>query len=122
MKPERSVEGDKVGARLGVEQEEGSKARGSLWPVAFLRLCRPCRRGVGAPARKGLPSPQEAELSPQLPPGPHADWGYGLAPSHCLQPVAWWAAGFSGRGFQTAGAHQIPLVTCCCLAFWLDCL
>lgn len=30
MKPERSAEGEEVGASLGVEQEEGSKAMGSL--------------------------------------------------------------------------------------------
>lgn len=73
-----------------------------------------------APAR--LPNPQEVELCPQFPPGCQVDWRCGLAPSHRLQPAAWWATDFLGMGSQTAGAPQTPLVTCHCLAFWLDSL
>lgn len=127
-KPEKSVGGEEMAARWGVvaEREEGSKTSrslvspGGLWPSLGCGGLACGVWGLLGPARNGLPNPQEAELCPQLPPGPHADWGCDLAPSHCLQPAARWATGFLGRGFQTAGAHQTPFVTCCCLLFWLN--
>ena len=38
MKPERSAEGEEVGAGLRVEQEEGSKALGSLLSLGGMWL------------------------------------------------------------------------------------
>lgn len=92
MRPERSIEGEEVGARLGEERVKSGIEAPVAWPPSD---CGGLAHGGGAPKTAKAPSLPEAEFCTPFPPTPQLTGHEARLPAtanHQLQagPLASW--------------------------------